>query len=116
TQFPTVADAQEAGMSLGDYEDFVYGAGLIDRQDPVAEWKRISAEQERWVRYLDTKKEIHITSEGTDVRVNVSGRKWINCDGKANFPDGEIFTSPVHDDINGHVTYTFPIIYSGNEI
>lgn len=116
TQFPTVADAQEAGMSLGDYEDFVYGAGLIDKEDPVAEWKRISAEQERWVRYLDTKKEIHITAEGTDVRVNVSGRKWINCDGRVNFPDGEIFTSPVHDDIHGHVSYTFPIIYSGNEI
>ena len=116
TQFPTFADAQEAGMSLEDYENFVYGAGLLDKDDPVAEWKRISEEQERWVRYLDTKKELHILSEGTDIKVSVSGRKWINCDGRQNFPDGEIFTSPVHEDINGHVSFTFPLIYAGKEI
>ncbi|MBP1918940.1 aminopeptidase [Youngiibacter multivorans] len=116
TQFPTFADAQEAGMSLEDYEDFVYGAGLLDTDDPVAEWKRISHEQERWVRYLDTKKELHILSEGTDIKVSVSGRKWINCDGRQNFPDGEIFTSPVHEEINGHVSFTFPLIYAGKEI
>lgn len=116
TQFPTFADAQEAGMSLEDYEDFVYGAGLLDKDDPVAEWKKISLEQERWVRYLDTKKELHILSEGTDIRVSVAGRKWINCDGRQNFPDGEIFTSPVHEEINGHVTFTFPLIYAGKEI
>ena len=115
-QFPTFADAQEAGMSLEDYEDFVYGAGLLDKDDPVAEWKKISLEQERWVRYLDTKKELHILSEGTDIRVSVDGRKWINCDGRQNFPDGEIFTSPVHEEINGHVTFTFPLIYAGKEI
>ncbi|ETA80654.1 aminopeptidase [Youngiibacter fragilis] len=116
TQFPTFADAQEAGMSLEDYEDFVYGAGLLDKEDPVAEWKKISLEQERWVRYLDTKKELHILSEGTDIRVSIAGRKWINCDGKQNFPDGEIFTSPVHEEIDGHVTFTFPLIYAGKEI
>lgn len=116
TQFPTFADAQEAGMSLADYEDFVYGAGLLDKDDPVAEWKRISSEQERWVRYLDTKKELHILSEGTDIRVSVAGRKWVNCDGRQNFPDGEIFTSPVHEEINGHVSFTFPLIYAGKEI
>lgn len=116
TQFPTQADAQEAAMSLEEYENFVYGAGLLDSEDPVAEWKRISTEQERWVRYLDTKKELHIVSEGTDIFVSVEGRKWINCDGKENFPDGEIFTSPVEDRINGHITFSFPGIYSGREI
>jgi aminopeptidase len=116
TQFPTEADAQEANMSLSDYEDFVYGAGLLDTEDPVAEWKRISAEQERWARWLDTKKELHIVSTGTDIRVNISGRKWINCDGHVNFPDGEVFTSPVEDGVNGHVTFSFPGIYAGREI
>lgn len=116
TQFPTFADAQEAGMSLADYEDFVYGAGLLHKDDPVAEWKRISNEQERWVKYLDTKKELRILSEGTDIRVSVAGRKWVNCDGRQNFPDGEIFTSPVHEEINGHVSFTFPLIYAGKEI
>lgn len=116
TQFPTYADAQEASMSLQEYEDFVYGAGLLDSDDPIAEWKRVSREQERWVKYLDSKKELHIISKGTDITVDVSGRKWINCDGKVNFPDGEIFTSPVENNINGHITFSFPGIYAGKEI
>lgn len=116
TQFPTYGDAQEASMSLSEYEDFVYGAGLLDKEDPVAEWKKMSAYQEKWVKYLDTKKELHIVSEGTDIKVNINGRKWINCDGKANFPDGEIFTSPVEDGINGYITFSFPGIYAGKEI
>lgn len=116
TQFPTYSDAQEAKMSLSDYEDFVYGAGLLDREDPAAEWKRISSEQEEWVKYLNTKEELHIISEGTDIRVGIKGRKWVNCDGKVNFPDGEIFTSPVEDNINGYITFSFPGIYAGKEI
>ncbi|MDP4090235.1 MAG: aminopeptidase [Bacillota bacterium] len=116
TQFPTQSEAQEASMSLSDYEDFVYGAGLLNYDDPVAEWKRISAEQERWVKYLDMKKELHFISEGTDIKVKVEGRKWINCDGRANFPDGEIFTSPVEDAIDGHITFSFPSIYMGQEV
>lgn len=116
TQFPTHADAQEAGMSLSEYEDFVYGAGLLDFENPVAEWNRISSEQEKWVQYLDGKSELHIVSKGTDIRVGISGRKWINCDGHVNFPDGEIFTSPVDDAINGIITFSFPGIYMGREI
>lgn len=116
TQFPTYADAQEASMSLEEYEDFVYGAGLLDKEDPVSEWRRISKEQEKWVKYLNSKKELHIISQGTDIEVNIEGRKWINCDGKVNFPDGEIFTSPVEDKVNGHITFSFPGIYMGKEI
>lgn len=116
TQFPTYADAQEASMSLEEYEDFVYGAGLLDKDDPVAEWIRISKEQERWVKYLNNKEMLHIVSEGTDIKVGIKGRKWINCDGRVNFPDGEVFTSPVDDDINGYITFSFPGIYMGKEI
>ncbi|WP_291580560.1 aminopeptidase [Clostridium sp. UBA6640] len=116
TQFPTYADAQEASMSLSEYEDFVYGAGLLDMEDPVSEWKKISAYQDRWVKYLNTKKELHFLSEGTDIKVKVDGRKWINCDGKANFPDGEIFTSPIENGIDGYITFSFPGIYMGKEI
>jgi len=116
TQFPTYSDAQEASMSLSEYEDFVYGAGLLHVEDPVAEWLRISAEQEKWVRYLDTKEYLHIISKETDIKVCIKGRKWINCDGKENFPDGEIFTSPVENDINGHICFSFPGIYAGKEI
>lgn len=116
TQFPTFADAQEASMSLSEYEDFVYEAGLLNTEDPVSEWKKISKAQERWVKYLDTKNEIHIISKETDIKLNVTGRKWINCDGKENFPDGEIFTSPVEDGVEGYVTFSFPGIYMGKEV
>lgn len=116
TQFPTNADAQEASMSLSDYEDFVYEAGLLHSDDPVGEWLRISAEQEKWVKYLDTKESLHIISKETDIKVGIKGRKWINCDGKANFPDGEIFTSPIEKDINGHICFSFPGIFAGKEI
>ena len=116
TQFPTQADAQEASMSLAEYEDFVYGAGLLDKEDPVAEWTRIHDEQEKWTRYLDTKKELHFVSEGTDLRVAVAGRKWINCAGEVNFPDGEVFTSPREDEIDGKISFSFPGIYMGKEI
>jgi aminopeptidase len=116
TQFPTFSDAQEANMSLSDYEDFVYNAGHLDKEDPISEWKRISKEQERWLQFLDGKNEIHILSENTDIKIDVRGRKWINCDGKVNFPDGEIFTSPVENGVNGFITFTFPGIYAGKEI
>ena len=116
TQFPTYADAQEASMSLDDYEDFVYGAGLLNCENPVAEWQRISREQEQWINYLNKKKELHIISKDTDIKVSVNGRKWVNCDGEANFPDGEVFTSPVETEINGHIAFSFPGIYMGKVI
>lgn len=116
TQFPTYSDAQEAGMSLRDYENFVYEAGLLHYDDPAAEWKKIAEEQDRWIKYLDTKKEIHFISEGTDIKVGVEGRKWQNCCGKVNFPDGEVFTSPVENKINGIISFSFPGIYMGKEI
>lgn len=116
TQFPTHADAQEASMSLADYEDFVFGAGLLDAEDPMGLWQRVHAEQETWVQFLNKAKELHIKAEGTDLRVSVAGRTWINCDGSMNFPDGEIFTSPVDDAIDGHISFSFPGIYAGKEI
>jgi aminopeptidase len=116
TQFPTEADAQEASMSLDEYEDFVYGAGLIDHDDPVAEWRKVSAQQEKIVQFLNKKSEIRVLAEDTDLRVNVKGRLWENCDGKVNFPDGEVFTGPVEDSVEGHIRFSFPGIYAGKEV
>ena len=115
TQFPTNGDAQNAGMSLEEYEDFVYAAGFLNEEDPVAKWKEMAAWQERWVKWLDGKKELHILSEDTDIRVKVEGRKWINCCGQENFPDGEIFTSPVEDGVEGYITFSYPSILNGHE-
>jgi aminopeptidase len=116
TQFPTIADAQEAAMSLSEYEDFVYRAGLLEEADPVAEWKRIELEQERWVGYLEGKKELSFRSRDTELTVRVEGRKWINCCGKANFPDGEIFTTPLKTGVEGRVRFSFPAHYRQREV
>jgi aminopeptidase len=116
TLFPTQAAAQDAGMSLADYEDFVYGAGLIDKKDPIAEWRKASKYNQRLVNYLKGKKTLRITAPDTDLTLKVGGRKWINCDGKNNFPDGEVFTSPIENSANGRIRYTFPAIYGGREV
>ncbi len=116
TQFPTFSDAQEANMSLSDYEEFVFGAGYLQLENPVSAWEKISKDQQRWVEYLDPKQELHITAKDTDIKVGIAGRKWVNCDGKVNFPDGEIFTSPVENKIDGQITFSFPGIYAGKEI
>ena len=129
TQYPTHASAQDAEMSLDEYADFVFKAGHLDQPDPAAAWKKISAAQQKVVDYLNGKKEIHFqTPAGTDLRVNVEGMTWINCDGHENFPDGEVFTGPnldAADDsgggtsgggVNGIVHYSFPAVHHGREV
>ena len=116
TQFPTLADAQEAEMSLSDYEDFVYGAGHIDAKDPVAHWKKVSKEQARLIKILNRFGKIHVQANDTDLKLNVKGRKWINCAGTENFPDGEVFTSPVENSAEGYIRYSFPAVYGGREV
>ncbi len=116
TQFPTHSSAQEGNMSLEEYEDFVYDSMLLNKDNPTAEWEKISKEQEKICKYLDTKKTLHIKSKDTDLRMSIEGRKWINCDGKENFPDGEVFTTPIEDSVEGYIRYTFPAIYGGREV
>jgi aminopeptidase len=117
TMYPNQASAQDAEMSLREYEDFVYGAGLLDLRDPAAAWKAVSAKQEKVVKYLSKVREVRFkTPQGTDLTVGVKGRKWVNCDGKVNFPDGEVFTGPLEDATEGVVCYSFPSVYMGREV
>lgn len=116
TQFPTDASAQDAEMSLAEYEDFVYGAGMVDRKDPVGEWRKVSARQKKMVKFLSTISTIRIAGLDTDLTFNVRGRKWVNCDGHKNFPDGEVFTGPVENSAEGRIRYTFPANYMGKEV
>lgn len=116
TQFPTLADAQEADMSLDDYEDFVYRAGHIDSADPVKHWKKVAKEQARLCKILDRVDMIHVRAEDTDLKLRVKGRKWVNCAGTQNFPDGEIFTSPIDNSAEGYIRYSFPAVYGGREV
>ena len=113
--FPTNALAQEAKMSLDEYGEFIENACYLDLDNPIAKWKAIGKEQDRLVDILNGTKKLHIIGEKTDITFSVEGRKWVSCSGLNNFPDGEIFTSPVEDSANGEIYFDFPAIYRGNE-
>lgn len=114
--YPTESGAQEAGMSLEDYESFVFEGCLIDTTDPIASWKNIREHQQTMVDYLNTKTEFHIIAQDTDLTLSTENRIWINSDGHHNFPSGEVFTAPEKESLNGKIRFSFPGIYSGQEI
>ncbi|MEM9065723.1 MAG: aminopeptidase [Planctomycetota bacterium] len=122
TLYPTLASAQDAEMSLRDYSDFVFRAGLLHLDDPAAAWRDIHERQQLVCEYLSTKSELRFKApardghDGTDLVVNVDPDKsvWINCSGGENFPDGEVFTAP--QGVDGHVNYSFPAVYQGREV
>lgn len=114
--FPTQAYAQDANMSLAEYENFVYDACMPDPDDPVGYWKKVHDHQEKIIAWLKGKKQVHITAPGTDLALSIEGRPFINCDCKENVPDGEVFTSPVENSANGYVNFTYPTLYEGFEV
>lgn len=115
TLYPTPSAAQNAGMSLAAYEEFVLGAMFLDRTDPAQAWRDFSQAQQRYVDYLDKVDTLRFTARDTDISMRVGGRKWINSDGHRNFPSGEVFTGPHEDSVQGHVRYTFPTAHLGHE-
>jgi aminopeptidase len=117
TRFPTEAHAQDAEMSLPEYEEFVYAACHVRQdEDPVAHWREVSAELNTRARELETFKELRIVGPDTDLRLNVEGRRWLAADGKLNMPDGEIFTSPVETETEGEIRFSFPAIFHGRGV
>jgi len=116
TRYPTHAAAQEAGMSLEEYEDFVYSACFCDTEDPVAEWRKISEMQQKKVDWLKGKKQVVCKGPNVDLKLSIEGRTFINADGTSNMPSGEIFTGPVEDSVNGWVRFTYPSIVSGQSV
>jgi aminopeptidase len=116
TLYPTHAFAQDAEMSLREFEDFVYNGCLVHEADPIKAWKKISKEQQRLVDWLNKARQIHVVGPDTDLKLEVTGRKWINCDGRENFPDGEVFTGPIKESVNGHIRYTYPACHFGREV
>ncbi len=111
---PTHALAQEAKMSFDEYSEFLFKSCYLDLENPVARLKELDQAQTKWANYLNNVKKLHIIGEKTDITFNVEGRKWISCSGLNNYPDGEVFTSPVEDGINGEIYFDFPQNYRGN--
>src|ERR671921_105549 len=116
TLFPTHAYASEAGMSLPAYEDFYYAACLAGDGDPVTAWERQSEQVRHLTEWIQGREEVRIEAEGTDITLGVAGRSWIPCVGEHNMPDGEFFTGPVEDSVNGHIRFSFPASYGGRTV
>lgn len=111
--YPTDASAQDAEMSLSDFEDFCYRACFLDDENPVARWQELSEEQERRVQWLKGKRTVHLRGQDTNLTFSIEGRPFVNCDGHLNLPDGEFFTSPVENSVNGCIRYSFPCSFNG---
>lgn len=116
TQYPTDAFAQDAEMSTEDFANFVFAACMLDQDDPVAAWNEQAAKQQILVDWLTGKKEVHLTGPGTDLKIDITGRTWVNSDGKKNFPDGEVFTGPVESGTEGYVSFDMPAITQGRSV
>jgi aminopeptidase len=116
TIFPTNAYASDAEMSLADFEDFYFRACLATDSDPLGAWKRVSAECHRLSEWIQGHEEVRIVAEGTDLRLGIAGRTFIACDGDHNMPDGEFFTGPIEDSVEGEVTFSLPSVIGGREV
>jgi aminopeptidase len=116
TLYPTEAFAQDADMSLADFQEFVYEACYLNDDDPAARWQELGAQQQFYVDWLRDKREIHVVGPDTDLRLSIVGRTFRNSDGKRNFPSGEFFTSPVEDSAEGYVRFTIPSVVSGHGV
>jgi aminopeptidase len=113
TLYPTNAYAQEAGMSLQEYEDFVFNAVHANEDDPIAYWQRTAEGQQKAIDFLADKDILTLRGPNVDLSLSIKGRRFMNSTGVHNMPDGEIFTGPVEDSVNGWVKFTYPAIYGG---
>jgi aminopeptidase len=108
TRYPTHGAAQEAAMSLEEYEDYLFAACCRD-------WREESRKQEKLKQLMDQTDQVRIVASDTDLRFSIKGLPGIKCDGIFNIPDGEVFTAPVRDSVEGYITYNCPTLYHGKE-
>jgi aminopeptidase len=114
--YPNEASAQEANMSLEEYEEFVYSAMFCDREDPVAEWRKTFAMQQSKIDWLKGKKHVVLRGPNVDLQLSIEDRVFLNAGGSRNMPDGEIFTGPVEESVNGWIRYSYPSIVGGRAV
>lgn len=116
-QYPTLGNAQEAGMSLEEYEQFVFSACRLYDEDPIQSWMEVREQQQQIVDLLNERKEVHYKGDGVDIRFKIDDtRRWINSDGRTNMPSGEVYTSPLEDSVNGVIRFSYPTLYMGHEV
>jgi aminopeptidase len=116
TNYPCHAFAQEADMSLKDFEDFVFKATFADQPDPIKAWTDVHNEQQRLIDWLKGKKDVVVRGPNADLSLSIEDRIFINSDGHHNMPSGEIFTGPVENSVKGWVKFTYPAVNAGREV
>lgn len=114
--YPSPSLAQEGNMGSEEYEEFVYNACLVNKPNPVELWRQISEKQAHIVAYLNTKNVIRLESADVNLTATIKGRNWVNADGHLNLPDGEIFTSPIEDSVQGTIRFSYPGLFMGKEV
>ncbi len=115
-QYPTQASAEVAGMTIDEYASFVFNACRLNEADPVAAWLEVRKSQQGVVDFLNTCDEIRYKNEKSDIRFSVRDRIWINSDGRANMPSGEVFTGPIEDSVEGVVHFDYPSVFGGHDV
>jgi aminopeptidase len=105
-RWPTSAMAQQAGMSTQAFEDFYFKVCLLDYAALIPAMNQLK-------KLMDKAKNVHIKGPGTDLRFSLKGLKSIVCGGRHNIPDGEVFSAPVKDSVEGVISYNAPTIYQG---
>ena len=108
TRFPCQGAAQDAKMSLEEFSDFFFTSTLAD-------WKKVGQRQAKLVRLMNRADKVEVKAPGTDLTFSIKGFKSVNCCGERNIPDGEVFTAPVKDSVEGTITYNVPSVYQGKE-
>jgi aminopeptidase len=118
TLFPTRAYAIEAEMGFEEYQDFVFRACHADEStpDPVAFWKNVEQAQRSIIERFKDHDLIQVRGPNADLILSIKGRKFNNACGHHNMPDGEIFTGPVEESVQGWVRYTYPAVYQGRVV
>jgi len=109
TQYPTVGYAQDAEMSLSEYEDFVYSAVLIDWNEQIKIMNRLKG-------IMDKTDEVRIIGEKTDLTLSIKGRNTVVGGPTHNVPGGEVFTAPIEDSAEGEIFFDLPSVVYGNEV
>ena len=105
-RYPTSSMAQLAGMSTEQFEDFYFDVCTLD-------YSKMSKAMDPLVELLMKTDKVRIKGKGTDLSFSIKGLPAIKCDGECNIPDGEVYTAPVKDSVNGYLTYNTPAEYQG---
>lgn len=109
TNYPCAAFAQEAEMSIEEYEDFLFDAALVD-------YKKMDDDMNKIIKVFDKSETIRIVGRETDLTFSIKGRSGIKCSGQNNIPDGEVYYAPVTDSAEGHIYYEFPLMRYGAQV